>query len=66
MLGEINIPTLIVHGLDDQIIPISDSETMHTGIPNSRLEIIPRAGHLLNLEQEQKFNEVVTSFINSF
>jgi len=65
MLGEINVPTLIVHGLDDQIIPISDSEAMHTGIPNSQLEVIPEAGHLMNLEQERKFNEVVTGFINS-
>ncbi|MFN2214985.1 MAG: alpha/beta fold hydrolase [Anaerolineales bacterium] len=65
MLGEINVPTLIVHALDDQIISISDSEAMHTGIPNSQLEIIPEAGHLLNLEQEKKFNEIVTNFINS-
>lgn len=64
-LGQIDIPTLILHGADDQIIPLSESETMHASIPNSQLEIIPDAGHLPNLEQPQLFTPIVQEFIQS-
>ena len=63
-LGQIGVPTLIVHGADDQIIPVSESEAMHTGIQGSNLEIIPDAGHLPNLEQTQLFNQAVEDFLS--
>jgi pimeloyl-ACP methyl ester carboxylesterase len=64
-LGQIKVPTLIIHGADDQIIPLSDSEAMHTAISDSRLEVIPDAGHLSNLEQAQLFNRAVESFLSA-
>ena len=64
-LGQIKVPTLIIHGADDQIIPLSDSEAMHTAIPDSRLEVIPDAGHLPNLEQAQLFNRAVENFLSA-
>lgn len=63
-LGQIKVPTLIVHGADDQIIPTSESETMHAGIPDSNLEIIPDAGHLPNLERTELFNQAVEKFLS--
>jgi pimeloyl-ACP methyl ester carboxylesterase len=63
-LGQIKVPTLILHGADDQIIPVSESETMHAGLPGSHLEIIPDAGHLPNLEQIQLFNQAVEKFLS--
>lgn len=62
-LKEILLPTLILHGEDDQIIPPKEAEGMHRLIVNSRLELIPGAGHLLNLEQPDKFNNAVRSFL---
>jgi pimeloyl-ACP methyl ester carboxylesterase len=64
-LGLIEVPVLILHGSEDQIIPISESESMHLHIPNSRLEILPGAGHLLNLEQPEIFNRLVADFMQS-
>jgi pimeloyl-ACP methyl ester carboxylesterase len=64
-LGQIKVPTLILHGLGDQIISMDESRTMHTGIQNSQLEIIPDAGHLPNLEQPKVFNRSVASFLSS-
>lgn len=64
-LGQIKVPTLIIHGADDQIVPLSDSEAMHTAISDSRLEVIPDAGHLPNLEQAQLFNRAVESFLSA-
>jgi len=62
-LGQITVPTLIIHGLEDQIISLDESRIMHAGIQNSQLEIIPDAGHLPNLEQPNIFNRSVASFL---
>lgn len=63
LLSQINIPTLLLFGAEDQIIPLDEAQSMHSAIAGSRLEIIPNAGHLLNLEQPQKFNEIMRRFL---
>jgi 3-oxoadipate enol-lactonase len=65
-LTEIEVPTLIVHGADDRLIPPSEAEAMHQAIPGSRLELIHGAGHLPNLEQEEEFNERLAEFLSRF
>ena len=59
MLAQIDKPTLILHGADDQLIPPAEAEATAAAIPNARLQILPDAGHLLNLEQPEAFNEAV-------
>ena len=39
---------------------------MAEAIPGSRLEIIPGAGHLANLEQPERFNAALVSFLSAF
>lgn len=63
MLGEIDVPTLIVHGADDKIVPLDEARTMANSIPNSEMVVIPNAGHLPNLEQPAMWNEAVTQFL---
>src|SRR5690606_31882342 len=43
LLSQITVPTLIVHGEDDQVIPKSEAEAMAAAIPNSQLHIIAQA-----------------------
>ena len=62
-LAEIDVPTLIIHGADDQLIPLTEAEAMRDAIPRAKLVVIPDAGHLPNLEQIDTFNDVVTDFI---
>lgn len=62
-LAEIDVPTLIIHGADDQIVPLAEAEAMHDAIAESELFIIPEAGHLPNLEQPDLFNDAVLDFI---
>jgi pimeloyl-ACP methyl ester carboxylesterase len=64
LLGEIKVPVLILHGADDQIIPPSESELMHSRIKGSQMEVIANAGHLPNLEQPEEFNQAVIRFLN--
>jgi 3-oxoadipate enol-lactonase len=65
-LALIDKPTLVLHGADDQLIPFQEAQAMHAAIKNSYLEVLPDAGHLLNLEQPESFNQAVARFINSF
>jgi pimeloyl-ACP methyl ester carboxylesterase len=64
LLGNIQVPTLILYGENDQIIPGSEAELMHTEIPNASLVSIPESGHLLNLEQPDAFNREVSMFLD--
>jgi 3-oxoadipate enol-lactonase len=58
-------PALILHGADDQLIPASEAEAMKNSMKNARLEILPQAGHLLNLEQPDLFNQAVQQYLNA-
>jgi pimeloyl-ACP methyl ester carboxylesterase len=64
-LREIRVPTLIVCGAEDAITPPAESEAMQRAIAGSRLEIIPKAGHLANLEDPAAFNAVLADFLAS-
>ena len=61
-LGEIDIPCLVLTGADDVPMPPAMAEVMAKGIPGAKLEIIPDAGHLSNLEQPDAFNAALARF----
>lgn len=61
-LGEIDIPTLIVCGRYDEVIPAC-SETMHAGIRGSRLEIFEHSSHLCHMEEPERFFPLLTEFL---
>lgn len=63
-LNEINIPTLIICGREDEVTPLSESEFMHAEINGSVLQIIDKAGHVSNLEQPDEFNKHLLDFLN--
>jgi 3-oxoadipate enol-lactonase len=62
-LASLTIPCLVIHGADDQSIPLQEAEQMSHLIPNHRLVIIPQTGHLVNMEDPDLFNLAVRSFI---
>jgi pimeloyl-ACP methyl ester carboxylesterase len=62
-LAEIEIPTLIVWGLNDRIVPVRDAIGYHRLIPGSRMEIFERTGHLPQLERPARFNHLLDDFI---
>jgi len=64
LLSSIHLPTLIVVGDEDTLTPPAMSEQMHKAIAGSELAILPRAGHLPNLEDSQNFNGVVARFLD--
>jgi pimeloyl-ACP methyl ester carboxylesterase len=64
-LPEIEIPTLVVWGLNDQIVPVEAALGYHRLIPRSRLEIFERTGHVPQMERPARFNPLVEEFIES-
>lgn len=60
-----NMPTLIVWGDQDHIIPLSHAYQAHEAIPHSRLEVMEGAGHYPHVEEPFRFVEIVTDFIRS-
>lgn len=62
--AEIDVPTLILVGDEDQITPLSLSEELRQLIPHSELGVIGKAGHLVNAEQPQAFNSAIESFLS--
>lgn len=62
-LGEITAPTLVVVGQEDVVSPPEEARTIAEALPNGRLEVIPRAGHLAPYEDPEAFNAVVLAFL---
>jgi pimeloyl-ACP methyl ester carboxylesterase len=65
MLSSIHVPTLILTGRDDTLIPPSESEAMARAIPGSRLLVIDGAAHLSNLEAPVAFDAAVREFLTT-
>ena len=61
-LGTIQHPTLLLHGRDDRVIPLSASQRLHRLIPNSQLHSFGQCGHWTQIEQAQRFIKLVSQF----
>jgi pimeloyl-ACP methyl ester carboxylesterase len=64
LLPTIHCPTLILVGEEDTVTPIAAADQMHRGISGSRMQTIPGAGHLTNLENQQAFNSALAEFLD--
>jgi 3-oxoadipate enol-lactonase len=64
-LENINVPALVIYSDMDSVIKQTESEQLQQKIKNARLENIPGAGHLSNLEKPHQFNEVISDFLKS-
>jgi pimeloyl-ACP methyl ester carboxylesterase len=64
-LATINVPALVIVGKDDALTPPGMAQSLAAGIKGARLEVIPGAGHLSNLEQPELFNRAVDSFLKT-
>ena len=63
-LNKISVPTLILCGKEDEVIPLTQSKFLQNKIINSTLHSIDGAGHLSNLEQPDEFNKHLNNFIS--
>jgi len=60
-----NMPTLIVWGERDKIIPLIHAYKAHAAIPKSRLEIMEGVGHYPHVEEPIRFVEILVDFLET-
>lgn len=63
-LEKINVPTLILCGAEDRMMPPKLSELLQSGIANSQLHILENAGHMVMLEQPNAVADLLKKFID--
>jgi len=59
------MPTLIVWGARDRIIPVDQGRATHEAIAGSRLHVFERAGHFPHCEHPAEFAEILCEFMDS-
>lgn len=59
------VPTLIVWGARDRVIPVAHAHVAHELIPGSRLEIVEDCGHFVPLERPERFVALLDDFLAS-
>ncbi|MFC1796133.1 alpha/beta hydrolase [Pseudomonadota bacterium] len=62
-LGRIDTPTLILVGDEDVATPLPKSERMHEAIRNSKLQVIPNAGHSVTIEEPAAITAAMKEFL---
>ncbi|MCO5113122.1 MAG: alpha/beta hydrolase [Bdellovibrionaceae bacterium] len=61
-MSEITLPTLILHGEKDMVLPLEGSIEMHELLPQSELVVLKDNGHSLSVEDPKKYVELLQDF----
>ena len=64
-LHRVNVPTHVIWGEEDRIIPLAYGEAFHRLIPGSKLTTIPNAGHLPHVERAEAVTKAVHAFLQN-
>ncbi len=64
-LAEITMPTLVITGDDDRIVPTEQSLRLADELPNAELKVIAQSGHLPHEEKPVEFMQAVTEFLST-
>ena len=62
-LGNVRVPTLIIWGRDDLLIPLAMGEQFHKGIAGSQMIVMDGTGHIPMVGKPAEFNQVVRKFL---
>jgi pimeloyl-ACP methyl ester carboxylesterase len=64
-LENLNVPVLVIVGEEDTLTPVDDSRKMVAALSGTaELVVVPRAGHLANVEAPDAFNSALTAFLS--
>jgi 2-hydroxymuconate-semialdehyde hydrolase len=62
-LKELHTPTLIIHGREDQVIPLLSSQKLLQTLDNAQLHVFGHCGHWTQIEHPAAFNRLVRDFL---
>ena len=63
LLGRLHIPTRVIWGRQDQLVPLECGQLYHKAIPGSDLVIINNCGHVPQVEKPQEFVKAALDFL---
>ncbi|APT81854.1 alpha/beta fold hydrolase [Corynebacterium ammoniagenes] len=63
-LAKLDIPVLLIHGMQDHVIPVSRTWDILNTVPHADAHIFSQCGHWSQVERAEEFNEVVGSYIS--
>jgi pimeloyl-ACP methyl ester carboxylesterase len=58
-------PLLVVVGDQDDILPVDEARQIAESAPNGRLEVVEGAGHLVNVDAPERFNEILLELLTA-
>lgn len=64
LLAQIVVPTLVITGADDMLVPPAESEKLAEAIRGAQLVVVAHAGHLVAFEQPDQFNRALEVWLN--
>ncbi len=64
-LPRIKVPTLVIHGAEDHLIPPRSGEVLASRIPGARFHLVPHAGHILLTDQPEVCRQLLTNFLSA-
>jgi poly(3-hydroxyoctanoate) depolymerase len=62
-LPRLRVPTLVLHGEQDPVVPVLNARMLARRIPDARLEIVPGAGHMLLFDEPEKAASILERFL---
>lgn len=62
-LKDISVPTLILHGENDQIWPLANAQYLADHIPGAEYKVISHSAHMFFVEQPQDYNQAILDFL---
>jgi len=62
-IGDIQNDALVIHGLQDKVIPVTNSLKLLNMLPNAQLHIFGRCGHWTQIEHTEQFCDQVRDFL---
>lgn len=63
-LSQIKIPTLVLCGAEDKMTPPKHSQYLKDNLPNARLHLLEKTGHILTLEQPETAAKHLKHFLD--
>jgi pimeloyl-ACP methyl ester carboxylesterase len=62
-MHELDLPTLVLHGTDDRVLPVENGKLIAEKLPDVRLEIVDGAPHMLMIERSKEVNKHLSAFL---
>ncbi|KQU29406.1 MULTISPECIES: alpha/beta fold hydrolase [unclassified Rhodococcus (in: high G+C Gram-positive bacteria)] len=63
VLGKLEIPVLLIHGVQDVVIPVSRTWELLNVIPHADAHVFSQCGHWSQVERADEFNQIVSAYL---